>query len=649
MSKQQHFPSYSSLEDAVLQRYYHFAIFNVLIVFLLGTAFLTSILEVIQKPTSIFTLLATSLPQGANFFVNYVVFNTCAHGMELVQLGSQLFGHFAATFPLIATTPRVLARGTQPWNFPYYYYYPNHILVLVIVFTYSLIQPLILVFGLLYFAIALVVFKYQFAFAYVRRYEAGGKYYRRMLRYTSDGLIIFQLLMVGLLFLKNAVSQGVLILPLIVLTAWCKLHFRKLFRDRCKFMAVDIRWGENGGDELDELERIKMWERAQEKGFIGSVERMWKWGWIKEWWIRKVGSSRASKGKLEQGISNERVTNGGAGRATGVDAGTSSGHSMKFRKRPLSGATRLVVPEEERDEDGRGESLDLSDAEVGEGPMDKEVDSPKKEVEMLIDFDAPTDFTRTATAPANLSGITIATAPSLCAQPSTASAPQHPHPDAFGGCMGSTLPERTSSLANLSSPFQIAAKDLATYRDDSVSSHDTYMHPSFVTPLRDVLYLPMEPSRHWWDLDECVEVDVTGVRRRWEEGCDCGIRDDSGVGDYHRHWHIDQPVEEESWVEMTGTEVGASEEEAKPVEASSTIDMHHSIVASPRERIGTRTASGFLSIRTVRSGSFVRVSTAGSIHGRGGERGYLVEVDEARTECEAEDAQAEETSSGEED
>ncbi|RUS19906.1 hypothetical protein BC937DRAFT_86498 [Endogone sp. FLAS-F59071] len=656
MSKQQHFPSYSSLEDAVLQRYYHFAIFNVLIVFLLGTAFLTSILEVLQKPTSILTLLATSLPQGANFFVNYVVFNTCAHAMELVQLGSQLFGHFAATFPLIATTPRVLARGTQPWNFPYYYYYPNHILVLVIVFTYSLIQPLILVFGLLYFAIALVVFKHQFAFSYVRRYEAGGKYYRRMLRYTSDGLVIFQLLMVGLLFLKNAVSQGVLILPLIVLTAWCKLHFRKLFRDRCKFMAVDIRWGENGGDELDELERNKMWERAQEKGFIGSVERMWKWGWIKEWWIRKVGSSRSSKGKLERGISNERVSNGGVGRATGMDAGaSSSGQNMKLRKRPLSDATRLVIVEE-RDEDGRGASLDLSDAEIGDPFMNKERDPPKNEEETLVELDAPTNYS-TATAPANLfdMGITAATAPSLCAQPSTASAPQLPHPDAFGGCMGSTLPERTSSLANLSSPFRVAAKDLATYHDDSVSSHDTYMHPSFVTPLRDVLYLPMDPSRRWWDLDECVEVDVTGVRRRWEEGCDCGIRDESGVSDYHqRHWHIDQPVEEGSWVEMTGTEmtrteVGASEEEAKPVETSSTIDMHHPVVSSPREMIGARTSSGILSPRSVRSGSFVRVmSSVGSIHGRG-ERSYLVEVDEAGTGCEAEDAQTEEASSGEED
>ncbi|RUO98913.1 hypothetical protein BC936DRAFT_140763, partial [Jimgerdemannia flammicorona] len=373
-------------------RYYHFSIFNVLIVFLLGTTFLNTIIDLVYTPTSILTLLANSLPQGANFFVNYVVFNTCAHAMELVQLGSQLFGHFFATLPFIAITPRVLSKHTRPWWFPFYYYYPNHILVFVIVITYSLIQPLIIVFGLLYFAIALVVFKYQFAFAYVRRYESGGKYYRRMLRYTSDGLIVFQLLMIGLFYLKKAVVAGTLAIPLLVLTGYCKIYLRTLFRERCKFLAVDVEWGEERG--IDERERQRVWEHAQETGFIGSVERMWKWRWIKEWWRRKRGQRLDDRNR-----ERERRRKEEEGRSTGIEglAGTGGGAVSGGVRRRMSDAMRLMSRGRDREEDceGRGESVDLSDAEVTSGitePLwideDPEEGSPRQRGVMMSPKDS---------------------------------------------------------------------------------------------------------------------------------------------------------------------------------------------------------------------------------------------------------------------
>ncbi|GET04270.1 DUF221-domain-containing protein [Rhizophagus clarus] len=116
LSKQEAFPSYSELEKAVLTRYYYFCIFNVFIVFLLGSTFLSSIFDVLRQPTSILEVLAYALPRGATFFISYVIFNTCTHGLELVQVGSQLFLHIILTSRLIATTPRMLQRVTHPWN-----------------------------------------------------------------------------------------------------------------------------------------------------------------------------------------------------------------------------------------------------------------------------------------------------------------------------------------------------------------------------------------------------------------------------------------------------------------------------------------------------------------------------------------------------
>ncbi|ORE10189.1 DUF221-domain-containing protein [Rhizopus microsporus var. microsporus] len=266
LSKQQDFISYSELEDTVLGRHYHFAIFNVLIVFLLGTTFLSTILDVVYEPTMLIQLLANALPQGANFFLNYILFNSSTHAMELVLLGSQLFGHLFFVLPFISKTPRLKLRYTTPWSFPYYYYYPAHILVLVITLTYSVIQPLILTFAVLYFAFALVVYRHQYLYCYLRKYESdGSRHYRRMARYTSDGLLIFQMTVVGILYLKGVLTAATAVLPLIIFTAWAKIRLHALFHDRTKHISsiydptASFSHSSSWIDDIWKLSLIKSW------------------------------------------------------------------------------------------------------------------------------------------------------------------------------------------------------------------------------------------------------------------------------------------------------------------------------------------------------------------------------------------------------
>ncbi|CAG8723102.1 5542_t:CDS:2 [Cetraspora pellucida] len=266
ISKQECFVSYSELEEAVLVRFYQFSFFNVFIVFLLGITFLQSIFDAINNPTNIIELLATSLPKGATFFINYVVFNICTHGFELVQVGSQIFLHIILTSRFIATTPRMLKRATNPWPFQFYFYYPSHILILVITITYSTINPLILIFALVYYAIALVVFKHQFAYCYVRRYEAGGKFYRRVFRYTTDGLIIFQLTALGVIWLRRAIAQGVLIVLLIIATGYFKYYCHKTFHSRTNYLALDTRSKQQTKEDLSTP------KKNQSEGSIDTVE-----------------------------------------------------------------------------------------------------------------------------------------------------------------------------------------------------------------------------------------------------------------------------------------------------------------------------------------------------------------------------------------
>lgn len=277
ISKQQDFVSYSELEDAVLGRYYHFAIFNVLIVFLLGSTFLTTMLDVLYEPTMLIQLLANALPQGANFFLNYILFNSSTHAMELIQLGSQLFGHLLLTLPFISKTPRLRKQYTSPWSFPYYYYYPNHILVLVITLTYSVIQPLILIFSMFYFGFALNVYRHQYMYCYIRRYETGGsRHCSKMTRYTSDGLLIFQFTMVGLLYLKGVIPAATAVLPLIIFTVWFKVKSNTLFKRRSKHPYIGKFDTINGHLQFQEQQvKPSPWRH---------IDDIWKFSYIKNWW-----------------------------------------------------------------------------------------------------------------------------------------------------------------------------------------------------------------------------------------------------------------------------------------------------------------------------------------------------------------------------
>ncbi|KAI8983528.1 hypothetical protein BDB01DRAFT_760506 [Pilobolus umbonatus] len=279
ISKQQDFFSYSELEDMVLARYYYFAIFNVLIVFLLGTTFLTTMLDVIYEPTMFIQLLANSLPQGANFFLNYILFNCSTHAMELIQLGSQLFGHLWLTLAFNSRTPRLRMENTTPWAFPFYYYYPNHILIFVIALTYSVIQPLVLIFAVLYYALALGVYRHQHLYCYIKRYETGGtRHYTRVARYTSDGLLIFQFTMVGLLYLKDVLPAATAILPLIVFTIWTKIKLYRLFQ--CKSKNPSICLYTEGEDTLP---KIKMYDDA--RGTLWThIDDIWKFSYLRGWW-----------------------------------------------------------------------------------------------------------------------------------------------------------------------------------------------------------------------------------------------------------------------------------------------------------------------------------------------------------------------------
>ena len=69
---------------------------------------------------------------------------------------------------------------------------PQVLLMLVITLSYSVISPVMLIFGLCYFGNAFMVWKYQVLYVYGREWEAGGVWWPQIFNRCIGAVVMFQ-------------------------------------------------------------------------------------------------------------------------------------------------------------------------------------------------------------------------------------------------------------------------------------------------------------------------------------------------------------------------------------------------------------------------------------------------------------------------
>ncbi|KAF9355163.1 hypothetical protein BGX26_006899 [Mortierella sp. AD094] len=552
ISKQELPVSHSALETNVLRRYYHFLIFNVLFVFMIGTAILKSIITLIQQPTNIFTLLAESLPSGSTFFIFYTVFNTCGHALELVQVWAQLIVHAFVTSLKLTPTPRSLQRSTAPWTFQYYYYYPHNILAIVITFIYSIISPLILFAAAVHFAFALLVFKYQLAYCYVRKYESSGKFFRLVFQYSTDGLIIFQITMVGVLWLKKALVAGFFIVALIGFTVYFKILCNDLFKSRSKFLPLDT-----GLRNFDNASTYTMNEIPTSYEHASSHSSA----------ILKRELRRRNVGDQEEEIDSKSITteekidsksittegeidqapdfhNNVAQSAPCIDiqvasptslcdeqheSGSERSEKLTLSASPSSGTTTINAEHRPKSEieidEGRsyrgstGLGLSISGMLDGLQDMQGQGSSSRNSVASRVhtkdDFEPSSVSRKSSTRDIKLFTVgdnpldgpqgyieTEKTGASLYGDGNASNTGGFLDEDGF---YLESYGNQNSKMVPLASHFDHTPSKFVY--QDRTSDFETYVHPALLKPLNRKLWLPRNPLYMHWDLDDTVEID----------------------------------------------------------------------------------------------------------------------------------------------
>ncbi|BGP38092.1 hypothetical protein JCM10450v2_002023 [Rhodotorula kratochvilovae] len=254
--------------------YWKFQIINLLVIFSVGTTAFTAVLNAFNSPLSVFDVVASAFPKAATFYVSYLGLQIGVHtGVELSMLGISWINH-ASIRKYVAPRKRALENiprffGAQTWL-------PNHLFVIAISLVFAVLNPLVLAFAWLYFAFSVIVLKSQFAHVYYRRnFELGGRlWYRRILRYSLDIIILASFIMVAFFWVLREFACGGACIPLIPIAVAVKILGTRWFdhlMDEIEEAQIDAICGE--GDPIAELSvPLTTEERTSKLTFAEAVD-----------------------------------------------------------------------------------------------------------------------------------------------------------------------------------------------------------------------------------------------------------------------------------------------------------------------------------------------------------------------------------------
>ncbi|KAF7301133.1 hypothetical protein MIND_00677700 [Mycena indigotica] len=264
LTYQQGYRARSWVEYSLLKKYFLFLLINVVFIFLLASTYLELLYELANFPAKIPEKLAKALQAGKarNFFLSYVILQALGiMPLQLLNLGVTIPRFFQL---FITRTPRDFAELNAPPMINYGIVYPQSILMFVITILYSVTQPLILIFGAIYFGNAYVVYKYKLLFVFYKPYESQGQAWPLTFVRLIWGVIIFLLFMTGFFILQNTYAGSklsyvitLMLVPLLIGTVVWSWYVYGALQPLSDFVSLSSVHEVERGEESSEVTRLQ--------------------------------------------------------------------------------------------------------------------------------------------------------------------------------------------------------------------------------------------------------------------------------------------------------------------------------------------------------------------------------------------------------
>ncbi|XP_044478175.1 CSC1-like protein ERD4 [Mangifera indica] len=216
LSKAEGIPSESHAVRAASGKYFYFTVLNVFIGVTLGGTLFTTFKSIEKDPNSIVKILANGLPVNATFFLTFVALKFfVGYGLELSRIVPLIIFHLKRKY--LCKTEAEVKEAWLPGDLGYGTRIPSDLLILTIVLCYSVIAPLIIPFGVLYFALGWLILRNQALKVYVPSYESYGRIWPHIFKRIVAALLLYQVTMLGYLGVKEFYYTPLLI-PLPILS-----------------------------------------------------------------------------------------------------------------------------------------------------------------------------------------------------------------------------------------------------------------------------------------------------------------------------------------------------------------------------------------------------------------------------------------------
>ncbi|XP_022787942.1 CSC1-like protein ERD4 [Stylophora pistillata] len=178
---------------------------------------LNKLKEMADKPSQIPSFLAEALPSQSTFFICFIMLATLTgYALQLLRIVPLILVSIKRKW--LVKTPREDELAWKPPPILYDRVFANHLFILIVGLSYSTLAPIITPFVALYFGFGYIVWMHQTLSVYIPVYSCGGMMWPRVFNRMIIATVVFQLLMFGVIGLKQSYAASVLILPLPVIT-----------------------------------------------------------------------------------------------------------------------------------------------------------------------------------------------------------------------------------------------------------------------------------------------------------------------------------------------------------------------------------------------------------------------------------------------
>ncbi|KAI1303773.1 hypothetical protein EDD11_005312 [Mortierella claussenii] len=200
----------------VITSYHWFSVVHVLLVTTLANGIFAAVEAIKENPNNVMTMLSSTLPQASTFFLSFILLSMIQIPVMLLQIGPLIMYIIGKR---MSSTPRkMFATESNLSSVDWGTTIPVHTIAFSIGLLYSTIQPIILPFVAIYFGLYYLAFRYMFLYVYRQPFDSGGLIFPRIVDQMYIGVILFEVVMLGLFVLQKAIGQSIVMFVMLVLS-----------------------------------------------------------------------------------------------------------------------------------------------------------------------------------------------------------------------------------------------------------------------------------------------------------------------------------------------------------------------------------------------------------------------------------------------